>query len=483
MGTCKIIKIKTDPKASIRYITNPEKTEGKILVECLHCNEELAPIQFANMLKNCRKRSDADIKAYHFIQTFAKDDDITPEEAHKIGMEFMERLFKGKHAFVCATHDDKKHLHNHFIVCAAERGTNRKLQDDLTLIHKMQRINDKLCKENGLYVIRHKKRGRAMKYNEWKMEQEHPGSSQKSQLRHIIDNAIKEASNWDDFIKIIKENNIEISQGNSKKWGTVTKYKIPGAEKSHRGYSLGEGYGDSEIKKRIETHLSKEKNMAIKKAEYVEQKKLEKASMTATEKALDKNKLKISHMIDTSAPKDASEAYGLTKWKHKQNAKLSQKIEQELLQKYNIRYTDIESTLSSIRADKNMLKAKLEKQQKACDTQRSILDNCRILLDMKHYVDYAPKAKKTESYSKEHADEIAAFHNAVSTLEIFKIDTALVAEAGNLFIEEYQKQLNETIATQEDLEKQLKDIEKKEHELMNAKKELDTYHGKKRDEI
>ena len=43
------------------------------------------------MLKNCRKRSDADIKAYHFIQTFAKDDDITPEEAHKIGMEFMER--------------------------------------------------------------------------------------------------------------------------------------------------------------------------------------------------------------------------------------------------------------------------------------------------------------------------------------------------------------------------------------------------------
>ncbi|MBQ9608677.1 MAG: relaxase/mobilization nuclease domain-containing protein [Lachnospiraceae bacterium] len=483
MGTCKIIKIKTDPRASIRYITNPDKTDGKILVECMHCDEELAHIQFANMLKNCRKRSDADIKAYHFIQTFAKDDDISPEEAHKIGMEFMERLFKGKHAFVCATHDDKKHLHNHFIVCAAERGTNRKLQDDLTLIHKMQRINDKLCQENGLYVIRHKKRGRAMKYNEWKIEQERPGSSQKSQLRFIIDNAINKADSWDVFLKIIRENNIEISQGDSKKWGTVTKYKMPGAEKFHRGYSLGEGYGDAEIKNRIELRLSKEKNMAIKKASYAEKKKLEKASMTSTEKALDKNKLKISHMINTSAPKDESEAYGLTKWKHKQNAKLSQTIEQELLQKYNIRYTDIESTLSSLRADKNMLKSKLEKQQIACDSQRSVLDNCRILIDMKHYVDYVPRAKNPDAYAADHAEEIAAYHNAVSALEILKIDPALVAEAGELFIEEYQKQLKETIETQEQLEQQLKDIEKKEYELTKAKKELDTYHGKNRDEI
>ncbi|MBQ9199524.1 MAG: hypothetical protein IJ141_05040 [Lachnospiraceae bacterium] len=130
-----------------------------------------------------------------------------------------------------------------------------------------------------------------------------------------------------------------------------------------------------------------------------------------------------------------------------------------------------------------MLKTRLEKQQRAYDTQRSILDNCRILLDMKHYADYAPKAKSPESYSKEHAEEIAAYHNAVSTLEIFKIDPALVAEAGHLFIEEYQKQLNETIATQEDLEQQIKEIEKKEYELIKAKKELDTYHGKKRDEI
>lgn len=37
--------------------------------------------------------------------------------------------------------------------------------------------------------------------------------------------------------------------------------------------------------------------------------------------------------------------------------------------------------------------------------------------------------------------------------------------------------------TQEELEQKLKDIEKKEYELMKAKKELDTYHGKKRVEI
>lgn len=86
----------------------------------------------------------------------------------------MEQLFHGKYSYVCATHKDKKHLHNHFVICAAERGmTGKKLNDDLALLHKIQRVNDKLCRENGLSVIT-KKRGRGKKHNEWQMEQEAP---------------------------------------------------------------------------------------------------------------------------------------------------------------------------------------------------------------------------------------------------------------------------------------------------------------------
>ena len=70
---------------------------------------------------------------------------MTPEDAHKIGLEFMERTFGNKYAFVCSTHVDKGHIHNHFVMCAAERNmTGKKLNDDLSLLHKIRKINDEV---------------------------------------------------------------------------------------------------------------------------------------------------------------------------------------------------------------------------------------------------------------------------------------------------------------------------------------------------
>lgn len=60
-------------------------------------------------------------RSLYIIQSFSPDDKITPEEAHKIGMEFMEKLFSDRFAFVCATHIDKNHIHNHFAICSAPR--------------------------------------------------------------------------------------------------------------------------------------------------------------------------------------------------------------------------------------------------------------------------------------------------------------------------------------------------------------------------
>ena len=34
--------------------------------------------------------------AYHLIQSFSPDDDITPEKAHEIGREFADRMLDGK---------------------------------------------------------------------------------------------------------------------------------------------------------------------------------------------------------------------------------------------------------------------------------------------------------------------------------------------------------------------------------------------------
>ena len=56
MATTKIIKVKVNPKATIQYITNPEKTDGKMLVSYEGCTEENAAVMFDLALQGKRKQ-------------------------------------------------------------------------------------------------------------------------------------------------------------------------------------------------------------------------------------------------------------------------------------------------------------------------------------------------------------------------------------------------------------------------------------------
>ena len=491
MATTKIIKVKVNPKATIKYITNPEKTDGKMLVSYEGCSEENAAVMFDLALQGKRKQRKDSVLAYHLIQSFSPDDDLTPEKAHEIGEQFMEQLFHGKYSFVCATHEDKKHLHNHFVICAAERGmTGKKINDDLALLHKIQRVNDKICRENGLSVIA-QKRGRGKKHNEWQMEQENPGSSQKSRLQKLIDDVVAQASDFDDFIRLMKEQNVEISFGNSKKYGTVTKYKLPDGNRCHRGYKLGREYTDSAIKKRIENRLrnkahseetktfQKEQNTTAKafqkeqkaaaRVYRQEQKRIAKASMTASEKAQDKASLKISHIVEISP----DEAYGLTRWKHTQNTRLSQFIEQEILETYGLQYTEIAGRISSLKAEDNLLSAKLDKQRKSCNHLRNLIDACKVYSSMKRYKEHLARAKSPEQYAVSHADQLAAYHDAITTLELNKVPLDL---AGPAYITELQKFLESYEAEAAKIEHRISQNRMEEKELSKAQRQLDAYH-------
>ena len=124
-------------------------------------------------------------RSLYIIQSFSPDDKITPEEAHKIGMEFMEKLFSDRFAFVCATHIDKNHIHNHFAICSAPRAmTGWKLYDDLSLLHKMQKISDEICRKNSLHVM-DKKRRKSKTYKEWLEDKTTPTGSKKHSFGNL----------------------------------------------------------------------------------------------------------------------------------------------------------------------------------------------------------------------------------------------------------------------------------------------------------
>lgn len=189
MAITKIIKVKANPKACIKYVTNPNKTNDKLLVSCVGCTEQNAPGIFnLALMGNGQKALDEQVvKAYHFIQSFATNDEVTPEEAHQIGMDFMKRTFDDKYAFVCSTHVDKGHIHNHFVMCAAARDmSGRKLDDNLSLLHKIRNTNDAICKEHGLSVI-DKEKGKSKSYKEWLADKQNPTGSNKIKLRKLID--------------------------------------------------------------------------------------------------------------------------------------------------------------------------------------------------------------------------------------------------------------------------------------------------------
>ena len=188
MAITKIIKVKVNPNAAINYVRNPDKTNERLLVSYDGCTESNIELCFKMALSNkAQNRKNEGVLAYHFIQSFAPTDEVTPEKAHELGKTFMEKTFGGKYSFICATHTDKGHIHNHFVMCAAERGmTGMRLDDNLSLLHTIQKNNDELCREYGLSVI-NKKRSKGKNYREWFEDKSNPSRSKKTQLRKLMD--------------------------------------------------------------------------------------------------------------------------------------------------------------------------------------------------------------------------------------------------------------------------------------------------------
>lgn len=155
MAITKIIKVKANIRATINYVRNPDKTNERLLVSYDGCTDSNIELCFKMALTNkIQNRNSEGILAYHFIQSFAPTDEVSPEQAHEIGMKFMHNTFGENYSFICATHVDKGHIHNHFVMCSAERGmTGRRLDDNLSLLHTLQKNNDALCREYGLSVI------------------------------------------------------------------------------------------------------------------------------------------------------------------------------------------------------------------------------------------------------------------------------------------------------------------------------------------
>lgn len=246
---------KTALDSKIVYVTNPEKTEQVFFTEALNCCSVDTAFQEMQSTKR-RFEKMGGVLGYHFIQSFAPGE-VTPEQAHEIGMEFARRMFGERYEVVIGTHLDKAHLHNHIVINSVSFVDGQKYHSSPeSYYNEVRGTSDELCRENDLSVIT--PQGKGKHYGEWKAEQ-NGRPTVRSIIREDIDRIIGEAYTYQTFLGLLQRNGYEIKSGPNRKYTAV---RPPGAKRAIRLDSLGDGYTEEAIKQRLAAQRFGKKNIS-----------------------------------------------------------------------------------------------------------------------------------------------------------------------------------------------------------------------------
>lgn len=370
MAVTKIHGIKATVNKAIDYICNPDKTDEKIYVSSFACAPETAALDFKYTLDHTTEQSfvngqDRENKAFHLIQAF-QPGEVTYEEAHAIGKELADKVLEGKYSYVLTTHIDKGHVHNHLIFCAADHMEFKHYHDCRQTYRRIRSISDKLCQEHGLSVIP-ENQNRGMKYKEWQADKTE--SSWKTQLRKDINQAIKAASTYAEFLAIMRAKGYEMKHDSLD--GTDGKYItfLPvGRDRVIRGSvkSLGRNF----TKERIAERIKNKRNLAS---------------------VFTKSDRKIQKLIDTASDPKFSESVGLQKWAAKENLKIAARTYRLMNAKGIHNFTELDARINAL-------------QEQSKSANNSIVSIEHQMRELAETIKYAQQYKENKSFNDRYED-------------------------------------------------------------------------------
>ena len=256
MAVTKTHPIKSTLKAAIDYICNPEKTDGKLLVSSYGCAAETADIEFSWTRRHAIDKGTN--LGRHLIQAF-QPGEVTPEQAHEIGMELAKEILGGKYEFVLTTHIDKDHVHNHLIFNAVSFADHKHYHSNKRSYHDIRRTSDRLCKEHGLSVII-PGQDKGKSYIEHQAAQN--GTSYKAKLKAAIDRLLPDCSDLEELLRRLQREGYEIKRGK------YISARAPDQERFTRLKTLGVDYTEEALAARIAgrsrpSHQPKQRNGKI----------------------------------------------------------------------------------------------------------------------------------------------------------------------------------------------------------------------------
>ena len=150
MAVIKAVSSKAGIGQALDYVTKDEKTEKK-LVSGLNCEPDTAKDEMQATKELWGKTEGRTYK--HFVQSFAPEEKIEPEQAHCIACQIAAERpeWKGFEVLI-ATHQDKDHIHSHFIVNSVSFENGHKLQQSRADLQNMKDMSDEICRQQGFHI-------------------------------------------------------------------------------------------------------------------------------------------------------------------------------------------------------------------------------------------------------------------------------------------------------------------------------------------
>ncbi len=261
----------------------------------INCEPWLYAMECAEVNSRYHKNQGyGDVKSHHYILSFdprdTKDHGLTLDKAQELGLQLAQKFFSGHQVLVCAHPDGDNqsgNIHVHIVMNSiakydvkkqswmqkkCEWTAGYKLRDSAQMMHAIKQYVMDMCIENGLYQqdlfkdaddkvtdreYRQQQRGQnkqdkknekikkdgfTPKYTEY--------NTQKNTLRKAIHYAAYKADSYEDFIKLLKDKNIEIVESRGK-WG----YRLLDSDRAKpiRARQLGAAYEKESVLSQIYT--------------------------------------------------------------------------------------------------------------------------------------------------------------------------------------------------------------------------------------
>ena len=343
----------------------------------------------------------------------------------EMAQQFADEVLKGKYEYVISTHVDKNHIHNHIIFNAASFVDHHKYVSNKRSYHKLCRISNRICHENGLVTsMPTGEKGKSYKEN---MEY-HRGTSWKAKLRVAVDKAIWTSINYEEFLQKMQLAGYEVRQGKH------LSFRAPEQKNFTYIKSLGNYYSEENVRIRLAKnrnkvktprHLSREARLYINISTYV-----------------------------TTGNRE-----GFERWAKLNNLKEAARTFNYLSENNLLNYEDFQQHVSDIEASVKAADQKIVEISNELTTQKVIQKHCDSYRLCRKVIEDCKFSKNPKAYRTKHQTEYQLHDSLKKELQDLGVTKIPSSNKIQKRIENLESEQDATVREKQELQKKQKTLE------------------------